>query len=360
MTLNSGLAALLVLSSLSGVIAGTATQSPTHDKDPVQIARTAVEQALAANDIPKALQTYEQVRGKDPQHTELLRSIAIARANQLRKDVDPRIRVDACAAVLVAARDRSCIDELTTLANDASVDVGSRLAAAVALREAKAPGGDRLFEYVLGQAVEQSPSTAADILSRLPPPVSREALKRLAADSPNADARYIATMALSRLRGDDLIPVLRFVANDKSAAAARLPASIGLARNGDAEGLKVLNETLPYIRGRERIEAALTLVALKDPRGLTLLAEVAKGEHEIARVDAAEAMFASSPKEAEALLTEALKSGNPWVRVRAIRAITSLGMPQSATLRRALVDSNTSIAAAASRAALLDVTKTRR
>ena len=353
------MAPLVLLSHLWGATAVTATQDTPREKDPVQAARASVQRALAVGDIPRALQTYEQVRAKDPAHAELLRSIAFARASQLRKDADPRIRIDACAAILLAAADRSCVDELTKLANDTTVDMGSRFAAASALRAANVIGSDRLFEFLLGQAMEQAPSTAADTLGRLPAAVSREPLKRLAADSTNADARYIAAMALSRMRGDDLIPVLRLVANDKTAGAARLPASIGLARNGDAEGLKVLNETLPYIRGRERTEAALVLVALKDPRGPSLLADVATGEHEIARIDAAEAMFSSRPKEAEALLSEALKSGNPWIRARALAAATSVGLRQTAVHRQSMLDRNGAVAVAAVRAAIIDAGKPR-
>ena len=362
MTLNSAVPHLLVVTwALFAATGGSAAQAIPRDqeKDPLQAARTNVRVALDAGNIPKALQTYETVREKDPSHGELLRSIAIARATQLRKESDARIRVDACASILLVGADRSCIDELTTLANDTSVDMGSRFAAASALRTAKVVGSDRLFEYILGQAVEQSPATAADALARLPPAVSREPLKRLAADSPNADARYIAAMALSRMRSDDLIPVLRLVANDKTAGAARLPASIGLARNGDPEGLKVLNDTLPYIRGRERTEAALTLVALKDPRGPSLLAEVAKGEHELARLDAAEAMFASRPKEAEVILAEAMKSDNPWIRARAFAAAASVGLRQTAVHRQGMLDRNASVAVAAVRAAILDASQPR-
>lgn len=360
MTLNSAVPHLLVITWSLFVSTGmSAAQTAKPDIDPVQRAREGAERALAVGDLARALQNYEDLRARDPLHGELLRSIATARAAQLRKDPDPRIRVDACAAMLAAGPDRACIDELTKLANDTSVDMGSRFAAADALRAAKTTGSDRLFEFLLGQAIEQSPSTAADTLSRLPSAVSREPLKRLAADSTNADARYIAAMALSRMRGDDLVPVLRFVANDKSAGAARLPASIGLARNGDPEGLRVLNETLPHIKGRERIEAALTLVALKDPRGTPLLAEVAKGEHELARIDAAEALFASRPKEAEALLASALKSANPWVRARALAAAASVGVRQTASHRQGMLDRNAAVAVAAVRAAILDASKPR-
>lgn len=358
MKLNSAVAHLVVAASCVCVSTTTSAAQGTQDKDPLQAARAGIQRAVAAGDVARALQTYEQVRGKDPAHAELLRSIALTRANQLRKDADPRIRVDACGAILVAGPDRSCVDELTKLANDASTDIGSRFAAADALLAVKVPGSERLFEFVLGQAIDQSPSTAADALGRLPPAIAREPLKRLAADTTNADARYIATLALARMRGEDLIPVLRSVATDKDAKAARLPAYIGLARNGDPEGLKVLNDTLPHMGGRERIEAALVLVARKDPRGPSLLADVAKGDHEMARIDAAEAMHPSRPKEAEAVLTDGLASGNPWIRVRAIRAITALRLPQPAALRRAMVDGNSSVAAAATRAALLDATQT--
>lgn len=359
MTLNLAAAPLVVALCLWGGTGTAAAQGTTQDVDPVQTARARVQLALVAGDVTRALQTYEQVRSKDPAHAELLRAIALTRATQLRKDVDPRIRVEACAAILLVNADRSCIDELTTLANDTSIDMGSRFAAADALRAAKVTGSDRLFEFILGQAMEQSPATAADTLGRLPAAVSREPLKRLAADSTNADARYVAAMALARMRSDDLIPVLRSVANDKSAGAARLPANIGLARNGDAQGLRVLNELLPHIKGRERTEAALVLVALKDPRGPSLLAEVAKGDHEIARIDAAEAIFSSRPKEAEALLADALKSGNPWVRARALAAGAFVGLRQTAIHRQGMIDGNPTVAVAAVRAAIVDAGKPR-
>lgn len=360
MTLNSAVAHLLVVASCLWSAHGTAAaQEPARDKDPVQAARESARLALTAGDVARALQAYEQVRGKDPAHLELLRSIALTRANQLRKEADPRIRVDACATILLATADRSCIDELTKLANDSSIDVGSRFAAADALRTARVTGSDRLFDFLLSQAIDQSPSTAADSLARLSPSLSREPLKRLAADSTNADARYIAAIALSRMRGDDLIPVLRSVATDPTAGAARLPAYIGLAANGDKEGLKVLNETLPLMKGRERVEAGLALVTLKDPRADSVLSEVTRGDHELVRIDAAEALYSRQPKDATRILNDALASGNPWIRARALQAATSVGLDQSASMRRAMLDRNTSVAVAAVRAAILGANKPR-
>src|SRR5688500_638631 len=123
MMLNSAVPHLLVVAWSLFVAIGTSAAQPgsqkqEQEKDPLQTARTTVQRALGIGDIARALQTYETVREKDPSHGELLRSIAVARATQLRKDADPRIRIDACAAILLAVAERSCVDELTKLAND--------------------------------------------------------------------------------------------------------------------------------------------------------------------------------------------------------------------------------------------------
>jgi HEAT repeat protein len=314
--------------------------------------RGQVERALADKDHPRALQAYERLREQYKiAAPDLLQAIASARAGVLRRDVDPRIRVEACAALFLLGNHPDCASQMTAIANDATVDLPSRLAAAGRLNTLKGTG-ERLFDHVLGQALGQSPSAAAEALAQVDSAASRGALKRLAADSDNADARYMATMALARMRGDDLVPVLRTIASEKSAGAARLAAFIGLAANGDAEGLKVLNETLPLIKGRERVEAALALIALNDPRGPSLLAEVAEGDNEMLRIDAAEAMFSTRREAAERVILNGLASGNPWVRARAIRAVETVKMPQPAAVRRAMIDANSWVAASATRAVL--------
>ena len=354
MIVSSPVARVVAMLCLSFALVDPAVAQEPPTRDPSAVARERIERAIATQDLGPALAGYEQLRAKDTSHRQVLGSIAFARMNQLRKDPDPRIRADACAAVLQTGAHRECTDELTTMANDGSLDAGSRLAAASALRAANVVGADRIFEFVLGAAIEQSPASAADGLARLPASVSREPLKRLAADSSNADARYIATMALARMRGEDLLPVLRSVSSDKGAGAARLAADIGLAANGDRDALKLLNELLPHIRGRERVEAALALITLKDPRGPALLAEAATGEYEILRIEAAEAMYPTQRPAAERALNEGLASGNPWVRARAIRALTTLQIATTPPVRRAMLDKNSTVAVAAARAAMLE------
>jgi HEAT repeat protein len=336
-------------------LAGTPARAQTPAERPgAEAVRARVERALAQKDQPRALQAYEQLREQyKVAAPDLLQAIATARAEALRRDDDPRIKVEACAALLLPGRHADCVSQMTTIANDAGVDLPSRLAAAGTLRKANL-AGEQLFDFVLGQALTRSPTAAADALAQLDPAASRDPLKRLAADSDNADARYMATMALARMRGDDLVPVLRTVASEKSAGAARLAAYIGLAANGDAEGLRVLNETLPLIKGRERVEAALALISLNDPRGPSLLAEVSQGDHDLLRIDAAEAMFPMRREAAGRVILDGLASGNPWIRARAIRAVEAVKMPQTASLRRAMLDSNSWVAASATRAVLRD------
>jgi hypothetical protein len=100
------------------------------------------------------------------------------------------------------------------------------------------------------------------------------------------------------------------------------------------------------------VEAALALISLNDPRGPSLLAEVSQGDHEMLRIDAAEAMLATRREAAERVILDGLASGNPWVRGRAIRAVETVKMPQPASLRRAMLDANSWVAASAIRAVL--------
>jgi HEAT repeat protein len=348
----TALAARVSASICIFVLAGGAALAQRAVRPGADDLRAKAERALADKDHPRALQAYEQLRQEyKVAAPDLLQAIASSRAGDLRRDNDPRIRAEACAALFLLGNHPDCASQMATIANDAAVDVPSRLAAAESLRMANL-AGERLFDFVLGQALTRSPTAAAEALAQLDPAASRGPLKRLAADSDNGDARYIATMALARMRGDDLVPVLRTIASEKSAGAARLAAYIGLAGNGDVEGLKVLNETLPLIKGRERVEAALALISLNDPRGPSLLAEVAGGDHELLRLVAAEAMFAIRRQAAERVILEGLTSGNPWVRARAIRAVDTVKMPQPDTVRRAMVDANSWVAAAATRAVI--------
>ena len=85
-------------------------------------------------------------------------------------------------------------------------------------------------------------------------------------------------MALVRYNSKDAVPVLRVVAADREAGAARLIAHLGLAASGDQESLKILNETLPLMKGRDLLEAGRALVVLKDPRGTPILRSLAEGQ----------------------------------------------------------------------------------
>ncbi len=283
----------MTLTALAAAILGTLSLAASSGTQPVaaQAVAKSAWQHLSAGRPTEALAAYEDLTGrlKTPA-PDLLQALVKAYAAPLRQHEEPRVRVDVCDALLELGADAPCVAELNRLANDGSTDIGTRLAAGASLFEHGAPGARDVVNLVVGAALTTSPSSAADGLARLPPEISNEPLKRLAM-SDNRDARYVATLALSRRGTDDVITTLRAVAADPDAGAARLVGYIGLAATGDPAGLKVVRDTLPLIKGRERLEAAIALTAVKDPQGPPLLQALLAGEHELQRVEAAEALY---------------------------------------------------------------------
>lgn len=334
--------AAAILGAVSLTSAPAAPQARTS-----QAVAESVRQHLAAGRPAEALVQYEELTGrwKTPS-PELLGAIVKAFAEPHRRNEEARVRADVCDALLVLGPDGACTAELNKIANDSTAEIGARLAAASALVEHSAPGARDVVNLVVGAAMTASPSVAADGLARLPPAISTEPLKRLAM-SDDRDARYVATLALIHRQTDDVVPTLRAVAADTDAGAARLVAYIGLAATGDPGGLKVLRETLPLIKGRERLEAALALTTLKDPQGPPLLQSILAGEHELQRVEAAEVLYPKVPDLARPILTNAAASSNPWVRIRGLQAFSTLGLPSTPAIRRAMGDSNAAVAVAA-------------
>lgn len=333
-------------------VAKLRTVGPSADR-----ARLQAEIAIARDDVPDAIEAYEQLQGtfRTPA-PEILRAIAGAKARSLRTDADPLVRVTACEALLHVAAHAECITELNRVASDGTADATTRFAAARALYERNAPNAARLLELVISAAISASPSVAAEGLAGLPQTVSNEPLKQLAM-SENRDARYVATLALARRRTADMLPLLRTTASDPEAGAARLVAYIGLAASGDPEALKILRETLPLITGRERLEAALALVAIRDPQGPPMLEGILKGEHEMLRIDAAEVLYPTHRSLATPVIVASMASANPWVRARAFQAMASLSVPTTPALRRSMADRNAWVASAATRAVLQEVVR---
>ncbi len=340
MTLTAFAAAIL------GVLSLAAPPPPTQPPGGQAVAKSAW-QHLSEGRTAEALAAYEDLAGrlKTPA-PDLLQAIIKAFAAPLRQHEDSRVRVDVCDALLQLGPDAPCSAELNRLANDGSIDIGTRLAAASSLFEHSAPGARDVVNLVVGAAITASPSSAADGLARLPPEISNEPLKRLAM-SDNRDARYVATLALSRRGTEDVVTTLRTVAADPDAGAARLVAYIGLAATGDPGGLKVVRDTLPLIKGRERLEAALALTAVKDPKVLLCSRQCWPVSTKCSGLKRHRPLSPKLPDLAAPVLPSASTSTNPWVRIRAFQALAELGLPSTPAIRRAMSDSNASVAAAA-------------
>ena len=320
-----------------------------------EVARLRVEIALSIDDFPQAVDAYDELAGplKSPSN-DVLRSIARRRAVTLRPHTDPQVRVEACETLMLAAAAPDCAEELQAAANDASSGIDIRLTAARALFEHNVRGAAALLDAVIRQGMQNSPATTATALEQLPASVSNEPLKQLLTSS-NADAQYLATLALTRRRLPDAIPLLRTVATDPEAGAARLMAYIGLAALNQPDGIRILRETLPLTKGRDRLEAARALVVLKDPEGPKILESLLTSEHEMLRVETAELLYSTRSPRAAAALTAATESSNQWIRTAAIAAAARVGMPLTRSVRNAVANSSPRVALAASRAILLDL-----
>lgn len=318
-----------------------------------------IEVALALKDFSQAVAAYEELAGplKSPSRA-VFGTIARTRALSLREDPDPQVRVAACEALMLAGPAPECGAELQGTANDASASFENRLTAARVLVEHKAPDAARLLDAVINQGIQNSPAITAEVLARMPPSVSNEPLKRLLS-SENADAQYLAARALAPRRVKGAMAPLRAVATDPEAGAARLMAYIGLAALGEIDGLRTLHETLPLMKGRERLEAARALTLLKDPAGPPMLEALVASEHELLRIETAEHLFPARPAAAQSTLTAGIENANPSIRASAIAAASRVGMPVTRAIRRAVGDRNAQVAAAAVRAVLMDL-RTRR
>ena len=315
---------------------------------------------VAGGELASALAGYEQLAGRfATPASDLLRSIVISRAVTLRTVSDARVPVDACEMLIAVGAPSDCVNFLTLAVSDTTGDFGTRIAAARVLEQGDAPGSKALTDLVIQNAITSSPVAAAGALASMLPARSTEALKALAF-SDNPDARYLATAALARRRGPDVIPTLRAVAADERRGSPRLIAHIGLAGTGEAESVRFVHDAFPLLDGRERLDAALALVLAKDPEGPALVAELTTGQNEMVRIDAAEVLYATRPAEAERAISAGLASTNPWVHARAMEAVARVRMKTTPAVRRAMLDSNASVAVAALRAVVSEAVQGKR
>lgn len=328
--MSAALVALLV----AGVQA--APQPPAGKVDtPASAGRAALDRG----DLAAALAAYERLAPTAPERPALLSGIALARARQLSSDADAPVVVEACRAQ-VAAGTAACVPAIRRISEDSGAEIATRLAAATVLVQARVPNADNILQTMVGIASSQSPAVAADALARRRDASVVAPLTQLA-NNPDRDAKYLATLALVRIRSREALPVLRGIAADPDSGAARLIAYIGLAAAGDREALAIVNQTLPLMKGRDLLEAGRALVVLGDPRGPGILRAAAdEGTHEMVRVEAAEALHASDPALAARLIRAAADAGNPWVRAQALEAAARLRLASTPSMRRAMLDTN--------------------
>jgi hypothetical protein len=316
-----------------------------------EVLREGIGIALARTDIASAMQWYERLVRREPKgDAAQLKAIARARAYLLRASDDPAVRVYACVALLTIGEDE-CERDLRVWANDGSLDVASRLEAAASLFRANKPDSRALLEQIVRSTEQTSPSTVADAVGRLPVGFATSVLVRLAS-SDNRDARYLAALALSRETSREAQQTLRVLASDESNRAARLAAYIGLARAGDRDALKFVEDALPFLRGRELLETGRAFLARRDPRGPSIVLSVLEGDNELLRFDAAETLWATDRRRAEAIVFAGIASGNPWIRARALQVAAGARMSAVAEIRREVASTNPWVAVRAAQAVL--------
>jgi hypothetical protein len=316
-----------------------------------EVLREGIGIALARTDIAGAMQWYERLVRREPKGDALqLKAIARGRAYLLRANDDPAVRVYACVALLTIGED-GCEKDLRAWANDATLDVASRLEAAAALFRANKSDSRALLEQIVRSTELVSPSAVADALGRLPAGFATSVLVRLAS-SDNRDARYLAALALSRETSREAQQTLRVLASDETNRAARLAAYIGLARAGDRDALEFVEDALPFLRGRELLETGRAFLARRDARGHSIVLSVLEGDNELLRFDAAETLWATDRRRAEAVVFAGIASGNPWIRARALQVAAGARMSAVAAIRREVASANPWVAVRAAHAVL--------
>jgi HEAT repeat protein len=336
--------------TVATIVGGLPCYAQTAAKPETEVARA--QTAIDRGDPAGALVWYERVPVKAPERRDLLLRIAALRSRQLATDADVRVAVEACRAQ-VATGTKTCLTDARRIADDVGAEMGARLAAASVLVEGRADGAEAFFQTLLGIAAENKPAAAAGALAGRRADSSIQPLMQLAGNS-NEDAKYIATLALVRYKTKDTVPVLRAVAADRDSGAARLIAYIGLAASGDQDALKILNDTLPLMKGRDLLEAGRALTTLKDPRGTAILRSLAQEGDEMLRIEAAEALYGADSALSARLIQSASDSANPWVRARALEAAATLRIAPTVSMRRAMLDTNSWVAVWAVQAVTAD------
>ena len=207
--------------------------------------------------------------------------------------------------------------------------------AALAVASSLMPGRHSQVEASVSAALNELPP--AKETTPAGPTLAASARDSLldALTGPSPRLRFLAALALSRVRHPAAEAELARVLAEDPSVLWRLEAAYALARAGRPEGLSTLVEALGARRRNVRLEAARSLASLGDPRGAKVLR--AAMELNSMRLGAAEALAVLKDPGALAVLRSVLASGSQENRLRAAAALGRLGDPSGIELLRSIV-----------------------
>ena len=234
----------------------------------VQRTRTGVLIAAASGEIGTGLKLYTdlvaQSRKDEP---EPLRALAVSTARKLTAALPDDVRVGACGIVLRSKESAAPCNELLASVRAKSGDLSAQAVAAYRLANAGYRPWPELFDTFEKNLPAATRLTIARSFTRLPPRDRVELVVPIFDREADVQTQSAAAGVLGDIRGAEAFTALKRIASRELDYTVKLAVSLALARHGDAEGLKFVEQLRPGLVGPRAVEAGIVLALAGNPYG---------------------------------------------------------------------------------------------
>jgi hypothetical protein len=303
----------------------------------VERTRTGVLIAAAAQEIGTGVTLYTdlvaQSRQDDP---EALRALAIGAASTLTTAKSDDVRIGACG-ILIRSGDAApaCADLLKSVRAEPSLD-----RQAIAIYRLANSGRRPWPELFFTLPDKLSSTTRLQIARRFTRLSAAERVELIAPifdRDPDPMQQSAAATLLGDIPGPEALTVLHRVAARNLDYAVKLMVNLALARHGDADSLRYIQENRSSFVGPRLIDMGMALAAGRSPYGPDpkRLIDTTPGA-ERARV--ALGLMAREPEAARAALRAMMADTDPALREAALRAAGVAGLGREHTVYSHLTD----------------------
>jgi hypothetical protein len=231
-------------------------------------ARTGVLIAAAAGDIGTGVTLYAdlvaQSRTDEP---EPLRALALATAVKLTTAPPDDVRLGACGIVARSQETVSSCGELMAAVRARSADVPAQALAVYRLANAGYRPWPELFAGYQRNLPAAARLTIARTFTRLPAQERVDLLTPIFDRDPDPLQQSAAASALGDIRGAESFSALKRLADRDLDFTVKLAVNLALARQGDADALKFVEQMRPGLVGPRAVDASIALALAGSPYG---------------------------------------------------------------------------------------------